>query len=369
MASDTDQTVDSVRIADRGIYHAGYFANTSDTVHCVEANVSAQIYRTADTVVVSEQTTGHGAYRLTLSDTVTVRDTAIGSLRVLASDTVTVGEQNIAARGPFIAADVVTVSETVLARGNYRGTAADVVHVSDFGSSIIVARTYDTITVSEQAVAKAGRFAAASDVVTVSETVSGKAHYRNLASDTVTVSESVLLRVAARALASDTVHASDLILLPLRGAAWTASTDTFAMSRYTGYGFNSVAVVGGVLFGANDSGLYRIGATTDAGSEIQASVTTGLSDAGDPAQKRVREVYFGYESTSPLNCSVTGTQRTGGEITSNYSMTARTADDPIAGRVKIGRGMKSRFLRFTVSGSNFKIAEIRAVIDSLSRKV
>ena len=199
MASDTDQTVDSVRIADRGIYHAGYFANTSDTVHCVEANVSAQIYRTADTVVVSEQTTGHGAYRLTLSDTVTVRDTAIGSLRVLASDTVTVGEQNIAARGPFIAADVVTVSETVLARGsNYRGTAADVVHVSDFSSSIIVARVrhdHGQRTGGRQGWAFCRGLRCRHGIGNRIR----QGALPQLASDTVTVSESVLLRVAARA--------------------------------------------------------------------------------------------------------------------------------------------------------------------------
>ena len=193
----------------------------------------------------------------------------------------------------------------------------------------------------------------------------------NIVRETAELNDTLTSVVRAVNTARETAVITGNSVEPLRGNAWTAATDTFAMSRYTGYRFNSVAVIGGRLIAAGDGGLYELAGSNDAGGPIVATLTTGLSDVGDPQQKRVREVFVGYEADGTVAMKVSGTG-IGAEAGYTYTLPGKTATDPTANRVKIGRGMRSRFWRFELSnpsGAPMKVAETRVVIDTLSRKV
>lgn len=190
-------------------------------------------------------------------------------------------------------------------------------------------------------------------------------------SDSAQASDSYGVHLVAYGFIHESAVGASGVINPLSGLAWTAPTDTFAMSRFTGYRFNSAAVIGGRLIAADDGGLYLLTGDDDAGTPVVARLTTGLSDVGDPQQKRVREVFVGYEADGTLAMKVSGTG-TGAEVGYTYTLPAKTADDTIANRVKIGRGMRSRFWRFEFSnpsGEPFKATETRVAIDTLSRKV
>ena len=189
--------------------------------------------------------------------------------------------------------------------------------------------------------------------------------------DTAAFTDSATVRTSYRVSADEIASFAGVARITLSGVAWTASTDSFAMSRYAQFPFNSAARIGNQLIAAGDGGLYVIAETNDNGEPIAASLTTGLTDVGDPQQKRVREIFLGYEASGAMGVDVAITQ-SGAEQTYGYTFPAKTATDPTANRQKVGRGIKSRFWRFiihNVAGARFRVTETRVDVEPTSRKI
>jgi hypothetical protein len=175
--------------------------------------------------------------------------------------------------------------------------------------------------------------------------------------------------VIAYTVVAESAVASGRAPQPLSGIGWTASSDTFAMSRYERVPFNSIATINGKLYALSDDGLYLLEGANDQSLPIQSSITTGLTDIGSPEKKRVREIYLGYESPGTVDATVYATG-TGSEIAHAYTMEPRAAFDPTTSRIKVGRGLRSRYWRFKISSDDdFKLSEVRVVVEPLSRKI
>lgn len=155
--------------------------------------------------------------------------------------------------------------------------------------------------------------------------------------------------------------------------AWTANTDTFAMSRYEGLGLDSLAVIAGVLHGSGPEGIYRIDADTDRGQPIHASVTTGLDDFGSEAVKRMRACYAGARTDGPGSLAVDVRDVGYGRVAwHSFTFEPRAGDDAAPQRAKLARGMRSRYwqIRITnVEGAEFTLNTLSLLADSLSRRV
>lgn len=154
-------------------------------------------------------------------------------------------------------------------------------------------------------------------------------------------------------------------------AAWTANTDTWGMSRYEDWPITSLAVVAGVLYGTAPDGLYRLDADDDAGAPIPAEFTTDLSDQGGEQPRHTRMVYAGAVTDGRLRAAVHHvTGRVAGTV--HYEFEPRPADDFSPQRVKLGRGIKSRYLAFTIGnvlGSDFNIDSLSLIADATARRV
>lgn len=92
-------------------------------------------------------------------------------------------------------------------------------------------------------------------------------------------------------------------LLDLEGELWECfvlNTPRFHASMYSGYNFNSFCVFNGRAFGANDTGIFELTGSTDAGDTIHTGVVLKGTDFGAPNQKRMRRGYFGVSGSSPV---------------------------------------------------------------------
>lgn len=173
---------------------------------------------------------------------------------------------------------------------------------------------------------------------------------------------------ALTALLEDEASIADFYSLAGAGGAWSASTDTFAMSRWDGIAFNSLAEIDGVLYAAADDGLYRL---EPGAGKVPARIRGGLSDFGDPALKRFAYYYAGYQSAGQLRVAV-GYVPDGVEEFVSYDLPLRAAAGPTPNRTKLGRGMRSRYWRFTlenVDGAPFALYDQRLIVDGMSRRV
>lgn len=81
---------------------------------------------------------------------------------------------------------------------------------------------------------------------------------------------------------------------------YVLNTPKFMPSMYSGFNFNSYCVFENRAFGANDTGIYELTGTTDAGSAIHDGVILSSTDFGSRNQKRFRRAYLGISGSSSV---------------------------------------------------------------------
>lgn len=155
--------------------------------------------------------------------------------------------------------------------------------------------------------------------------------------------------------------------------AWVMNTQSKAMSRYTNYPFNSFLPLAGTVYGATDTGLYRLGGETDAGEPIHARIRQGMSAFGSQLKKAFPSMYLGYTASGDLRLSVVAADpRTGERIAHAYRLRARAADSVREGRVKVGAGLQSVYFDYVIEnidGADFGLDVIEFLPLRVDRRV
>ena len=162
---------------------------------------------------------------------------------------------------------------------------------------------------------------------------------------------------------------------------WVMDAKTKGVSQYTGFNYNSFGARDGINFGANENGIYRLDAETDAGTDIDAQILfapTGFfyegADFGLTAEeatkiKRMASVYLFMRSDEDLKVLV----KVDEDKYREYAVD--TSQDP-AGmhnrRIVPGRNLAGVLWQLGVansSGADFELAAIKAYPIVTSRRV
>lgn len=151
---------------------------------------------------------------------------------------------------------------------------------------------------------------------------------------------------------------------------------TGAHSEYTNFSFNSLAVIGGVVYGATVTGLFALTGEDDAGTAIAAAVLSGLTDFAterNPGiglkQKRIDSVITNARTDEAMSIRVRAEETTD----YLYSRPRSTSQDGMAAvRTKVGRGLEARNWQFgfnNVDGADFMVDSMEVTPVILSRSV
>lgn len=143
------------------------------------------------------------------------------------------------------------------------------------------------------------------------------------------------------------------------GQAWTANTNTWAMSRYMPFSFDGLTVINDKLYGWNEKGVFLMDKPDHL---IHGLIQTGKLDFGD-SLVHPTAAYLEYEMSGQgkqLSIAVTSTQ-SGNPATYSYMLPNEQADHLTNGRVLFGRGLRGRHFSFAIS-----IAATSAQINALS---
>ncbi|HAR04054.1 MAG TPA: hypothetical protein DCR72_00500, partial [Pseudomonas sp.] len=143
---------------------------------------------------------------------------------------------------------------------------------------------------------------------------------------------------------------------------WTCESATFGMSRLLVRPVQSLALVNGELCACSPEGLVVFDAPAAA-----PLIRTGLTDFGLPNMKRGLYAYVGY-SGAPMTLSV-GNTALGQEVAYSYPLPARTAEAETTSRAQLGRGARSRYWRFTLTGTTFELHDVALELAETSRKI
>ena len=149
--------------------------------------------------------------------------------------------------------------------------------------------------------------------------------------------------------------------------AWVLNTESGGITNYSNFGFTSMAFHNGVLYATSAEGLFELGADNDAGRSIDASSKTGFLDFGTESKKRISDMYIGYTGTD-LECDI----ETFDKQVYTYGLEPRENAVPHNNRLKVGRGLSSRYWRFgfrNVSGADFQIQDVAVELAVSKRRL
>ncbi len=228
------------------------------------------------------------------------------------------------------------------------------------------------------------------DPLSISDSESSRLSVNHWIVESLTVSDSdissvtthnhVVETLKATAAVSGTLYAINHIheylaafdeMLPdqFSGQAWTANTDTWAVSRYQPYNFEGLSVINDQVYAWNDQGVFVIGVE---GELIQAILETGKLDFGE-SLVHPTAAFLEYEMSGKdkqLNITITTTQ-SGKASTYTYVLPDEQADHLTNGRVLFGRGLRGRHFAFgiSISAQSAKINALSLEFTKTARRV
>ena len=151
--------------------------------------------------------------------------------------------------------------------------------------------------------------------------------------------------------------------------AWILNTESGGLSTYGNCGFTSIVEYGGVLIATSPDGVFALSGDDDIGRLIEAQIRTGFLDFGTAHTKRISDIFVGYTG-GELKFDVE-TYDLPGEVYT-YSMEEREAGAPRNNRVKPGRGLSSRYWRFSiqnVDGADFQLYDVTPNVATSKRRL
>jgi hypothetical protein len=368
----TTPTIDFVEVTDAVTHFATVIEPLqTDTVEVSDLAIDGVIDKISESVVVSDSSTALNTAIEIISDPVIVKDDGLSPIWLDSiSDPVEVSDSVTQATTEFIT-DTVEATDSAPSY-LWLEVISDKVEVSDNAPVLWLDSISDEVLVSDQVLGELRIvLEIISDAVEVIDSVLSAAGVIDrivdivLASDTAQSAPSIIhSAVTDTVIVRDFSYAADPDSL-----AWVLNTETGAPWLFTNYNFHSVIEHAGMLLGGAEDGLYFLQGENDAGIDIDAEVITGMLDFGFPNKKRVPYLYFGYTG-GELECDVESYDQPDDIYT--YGMEPRDAEAPRNNRIKLGKGLNSRYWRFTirnVAGAAFQVYDKLADVVASKRRL
>ena len=154
---------------------------------------------------------------------------------------------------------------------------------------------------------------------------------------------------------------------------WVMNTEeAMPVSEYDNYTFNSLAYSPDEMLGCNDQGLYALDGDDDAGTAIDAEIISLMMDFDTSKLKRMSTAYIGYKSDGQLLLKVRSVDQ---GIHVEHWYEGRNIDvqaTPGQDRMKLGKGMRSRYWTFelaNIDGSDFELDKVELYPIVLQRRI
>lgn len=134
---------------------------------------------------------------------------------------------------------------------------------------------------------------------------------------------------------------------------WALNMESKAATRYLGLPANSITQFMGRSFVANAAGIYEIGADTDAGQPINASIQMPTMDFGESREKRMEVAYIGLRTQGRMRLKLAVNKQR-----PYYYAILPTNKTTKGARIPIGKGLHGRYWTArldNVSGADFEL--------------
>ena len=150
-------------------------------------------------------------------------------------------------------------------------------------------------------------------------------------------------------------------------SGWVMNTKNFALSEYQNFPFNSFAKVGTQYYAASETGLYLLDGSTDAGEDVQATITLGAMDFTGERKTNVCEAFLALRNDGEIAIKI----KTDDNNERWYRM-SQESDVLRDRREKFARGVTSRFWTFSlenIDGADFEVHEMTFLPLVMKRRI
>jgi hypothetical protein len=316
-----------------------------------------------------------------VADGLSIRDASYIPLTQKVSDGLTIGDVDKIVWAVRIA-DSISVGEAVHVTQTTRNKVVDQLLIADTAHAQPRSTWSDAATIGDETRTLLRSQARAQDNLGITDVANFPSRHYNRVADTISIADQARTRLDIISQVADYVLIEDAASGGGVGGAWRTHAELMAMSRYTNFPFNSMAVVGGRLMAAGPGGLYVLDGSDDVGADIDAVIRHDINDdvvdqrsgemKSDPHFKRPRWAYVSYQSNGQLQMNLGYVDDNGNEQTLSFAMPQRAANQFVTGRMELARGIRSRYLRpefVNVDGAQFSMNDAKLVVDSVQRNI
>lgn len=230
------------------------------------------------------------------------------------------------------------------------GVVAEALAMRDAVASVHDLTISNALVFAELVEAKLSAYAALVSAAVFSDVAAGMANVTVLVADTLSFDETLSPTVTLIAAIQEGLAFSvgfSFAGEPYLGLSLNATTR--GLTTYTNYPFNSMAAFGGQVYGASESGLFRLGGATDAGTQIVWRMRTGMTNFDTGRAKGIDAAYLGYTATGDVLLKCIVVSSSGAKMGYWYKLTPQSATNPRPGRIPIGRGLRSVYWGFELT--------------------
>lgn len=141
-----------------------------------------------------------------------------------------------------------------------------------------------------------------------------------------------------------------------------------ALSQYTEYGYDDLALFQGKPIGLSDYGIDRLEEQSHDGSPIDAYMKTGYMDFGKPNQKRIRSLLLGGEGNDAVQVTIYCNESSSNTTDAIFSETSLRLSGSKAYSVRSQKGRYWQFKIANIDGNKFGIESLQTNIVLLHSK-
>lgn len=300
---------------------------------------------TDNTAKISDYTASFGKELAVNSALASDSTIAKSHLKTLVSDSAIISEW-VSLDQTAISADSATAKDTLFGSKTVNALLSNTAIASDGSLTLRGMLSSDSAIIFDSAPTHIkGRTLASESAVISDELLGYKQTNSRMLSDSATAFDTILGGLVAKNLWQDMAVVYDESINTQGGTnAWTANTDTWAMSRYDELPIKRFVVINGALYGEADDGIYQM----DTGTEIvNATIETGKIDFGE-ALAHPTGAYLEYELNGSASMQVKTTQ-SGKQQAFRYPLPRERADELTNGRILFGRGLRGRHFTFVLN--------------------
>lgn len=297
-----------------------------------------------------------------------IADQVVHRVAVLHAETVGAGDELAVGRRERVT-EAMAAGDKVFGVLRAVGHVADGAHASDAILTRFVERLEDTAAVGEAAIGRLRAGEAVSEAAVLADELLSAGAVSQAIADAALARDETWGLLRARNVVSEMALVEDHMPGAVAvGQAWTANTETWAMSRYSPFAATSAAVIDGVLYVTTADGVYAL----DGGDEtIEARLLTGKIDVGQGRLVRPLYAYMEYELQGTATIQVSQTQGGSAAQAYSYPLAAEPADMLTNGRFLFGRGLRGRHFTFelTLTGRRAYINDLSVLAAPTQRRI